>query len=372
MPFTSHQNGREERRNLVIAAYPAFKNRHTNEFQFLLYSEMQTLGHSVREFDVQLRTPRRPDIIHLHWPEGLVLHASLLKTLIRITVFFLALMVYRFYGSKVVWTIHNLRSHETYHPRVERWFWNRLYRFLDGWVALSRSTLAEADRNLILRRLPREVIPHGLYPVDPNLSGPRRALSHHFGLPEEMRTFLVFGRIRVYKQIPALMDLWRGSRPDGAVLVIAGDGDPAEVEKIRRLTGESGGAIVFINSTLSARERDDLFHMSTGVIIPYGEILNTGVAFLALAHGRPCLAPRIGALEELAAELPDSQLHFFRPPLAGGDLERFLGACSQGNSPVLSDRFSWRNAAERHEDFFSTLLGLTQYGRPARDPSPRG
>ena len=51
-------------------------------------------------------------------------------------------------GTKIVWTVHNLASHERRYPRLEKWFWRAFLRRLDGFITLSESGLSKRARKI--------------------------------------------------------------------------------------------------------------------------------------------------------------------------------------------------------------------------------
>ena len=53
-------------------------------------------------------------------------------------------------GLKVIWTVHNLTSHEHRYPRLEAWFWKAFLRRVNGYISLS-----ETGREVALERFPQ-------------------------------------------------------------------------------------------------------------------------------------------------------------------------------------------------------------------------
>jgi len=58
---------------VIVAAAPAYATRHANPYNALLADALSAAGAEVREFDLRDLVRRRPDIVHLHWPELLFL-----------------------------------------------------------------------------------------------------------------------------------------------------------------------------------------------------------------------------------------------------------------------------------------------------------
>jgi len=152
------------RHPLRVIAWPAFSNRQQNPYNALLYERLAGLGVRVDDFYPQRLLFGRYDIWHLHWPEAILNLPRPWQALPLALIVRFLLRVARARGIKIVWTVHNLRSHEGRYPDAEDKLWRALMRRLDGFIALS-----DVGRELALRRFPTLrhrpsfVIPHGPY-----------------------------------------------------------------------------------------------------------------------------------------------------------------------------------------------------------------
>src|SRR3990170_8640515 len=105
-----------------VLGWPAFRDRR-NPHTALLYSAMQELGATVKEFSVRRLLSGRYHVWHLHWPERYLNRPRAVHAVAR-SLRLLALMdAGRRRGARTVWTVHNLAAHERVHPRWERFFW---------------------------------------------------------------------------------------------------------------------------------------------------------------------------------------------------------------------------------------------------------
>ena len=103
-------------------------------------------------------------IFHLHWPDGALntRHAPLAA--VRIVYLAAKLLYAKVCGAKIVWTIHNLRAHNTAYPRLESLLWRAFVPLVDAAISLSRSGLELARHRFpALAGKPHSVIPHGHY-----------------------------------------------------------------------------------------------------------------------------------------------------------------------------------------------------------------
>jgi glycosyltransferase involved in cell wall biosynthesis len=192
-----------------VIAWPAFINRQQNSYNALLYSELANLGVQVDDFYPQRLIFGRYDVWHIHWPESILNLPRLWQALPLAFVLRFLLRVARARGIKIVWTAHNLRSHEGLYPRVETQLWRALLGQVDGFIALT-----EARRSMALRRFPALrgrpsfVIPHGPYRASypDTLAAEDRA---QLDLPQDAPIFVALGQIRPYKNLPHLIRTFR-------------------------------------------------------------------------------------------------------------------------------------------------------------------
>ncbi|HEX4782849.1 MAG TPA: glycosyltransferase, partial [Candidatus Sulfotelmatobacter sp.] len=208
-------------------------------------------------------------------------------------------------GTKIVWTVHNLGSHERRYPGIEKWFWRAFLQRLDGFITLSESGLQSArERFPELRSLPGSVVPHGHYrgeyPDDK-----RTDCRQRLGIPTNAKVVLFFGWIREYKNVPGLIAAFRGLNNPDAALCLAGREFPKSgASKSGGSVREQAGSDARIHMHLRHVPNEEVqtfFRAADLVVLPYREILNSGTALLALSFNRPVLVPNKGAMAELQA-----------------------------------------------------------------------
>ncbi len=161
------------RRPLVVEAEPAFRTAHANPYNARLYSTMAGDGCRVRDLSY-LRLFTRPiDVVHLHWPELTFLTGRPWRVLARMVLFRAGLRVARWRNrTKVVWTVHNVASHERRAtPRLRAMHRRLLVEEVDGLLSLTAGGLAAArEAYPELAAVPGAVTPHGHYRDDYDFS----------------------------------------------------------------------------------------------------------------------------------------------------------------------------------------------------------
>jgi glycosyltransferase involved in cell wall biosynthesis len=236
--------------------------------------KLSRLGGVIRTF--------QPDVIHVHDPLGKV-----------DGLYFRYLRPRR---TRLCYTVHWLGSPST----VRRWFQVTRHRGADALFVHS------AEGAALLREegiRPGKIweVPHGnfLHLCGPLL--PPDAARRRIGLPPEARALLFFGAIEARKGLDALIEafglLTRG-HPD-LWMVVAGppredlDAYKAQIERL----GLSG-RVVFDARYVSFAELPAYFGASDVVVLPYRQIVQSGVLQLAYGFSRPVVVSNIGGIAQ--------------------------------------------------------------------------
>ena len=285
-----------------VLASPAFKNRRTNPYNAALYTELAQGGTVVGEWTKPRLLGERWDVVHLHWPDG-VLNSRHAPTAAARAAYLVAQLLFaKARGARIVWTVHNLQAHNTSHPRVEHALWRAFVPLVDAAISLSRSGRELAcARFPALARKAHFVVPHGHYRGCYKNECSRTEARARLGLPPDTPVVGFVGQIKPYKNVPALLRAFL-DRPDetsAASLLIAGrPGDAALAADLASLAaGRPDVALRF--GHIADDEMQVMLNACDLAVFPYREILNSGSAILALSFHRPVLVPAKGAMAEL-------------------------------------------------------------------------
>lgn len=334
---------------LRVLAWPAFRNRRRNPYNALLYDALQRLGAEVEEFSPGRLLAGRFDVWHLHWPDSHLRERRRALARLRLHALLRLMDVARLRGIRVVWTVHNLRSHEARHPALERWFWPEFTRRLDAFIGLSAAGLAAARAAFpALAGKPGYVVPHGHYRgVYPNVLG-RDEARRRLGIDAGAGVVAFVGQVRPYKNVPALVRAFR--ELDGADLALLVAGKPSDAEAARVTEAAAGDARV--HCRLEFIPDDDLqlyLNAADLVALPYREVLNSGSALLALSFDRPVLVPDRGAMAELRRAVGEAWVRTYKGALTARELAAAL-AWARAPRPAARaplDALAWPAVAAR-------------------------
>lgn len=252
------------------------------------------------------------DVLHVHWPD-LPLASRYLPLAVSRSAELVAWVTRaRTRGAKVVWTVHNARSHEGWYPRLERqlfsWFTNRV----DAITSLSETGLRAArELHPALRGLPQAVTPHGPFDVAYGDVPPRVEGRSRYGLPTDADVVLHFGHLRPYKGSMELAEAFRRLPGDGRRLIIAGRARPAQMENALSDAVARDPRIVRLPGRIPDQDVPLLLAAADVLVLPYRRILHSGAAILGLSYGCPVVAPALGALPELARSQPPGWVRLY-------------------------------------------------------------
>ncbi|TVM36072.1 hypothetical protein DQK91_05360 [Oceanidesulfovibrio marinus] len=277
-----------------------------NPYQTLLYGNILLAGPGDIDKALQLQQRENSDIatiFHLHWTAPIFEHAGNDSQMVRrlMNEFIEKVEAFIQAGGDLVWTIHNVITHESLHRELEEQFSARLAELA------TRVILHTTDSQEILARyfqLPAQkvtIAPHGnyihSYPVDCSPLEARKSLQ----IPEDATVFLFFGQVRRYKGVRHLIRAFKTisqSNPN-IWLIIVGRVLPDDFR--REITALCTEAPRIITELEFIHDQDvqRYFLASDFAVLPFRQILNSGSALLSLSFARPVIAPRLGVLRSL-------------------------------------------------------------------------
>ena len=351
------------RRALRVIASPAFSNETLNPYNAMLYRHLEAIGLEIQEFSTIALTFRQVDIWHVHWPEFWLTGPNVRIRLVRAASFLAKLLIARARRVRVILTVHNLKPHDWTMDRVPKFAYEALLRSLSAFVSLSHSARKAAEaQHPILRKIPGFVVPHGHYRgVYPDTVGPfesRRA----FALPPTAKTYLFFGLIRPYKNLPALIEVFNAIRDQQSHLLIAGYApDPSYGDEIIAKAKRNSRIRCEINF-VSAERVQEFMRAADVVVLPYEDVLNSGTALLSLSFQRPVVVPDLGSMGELQALFGKDWVHTYRGHLTHAvltsamDCARNLDASKLRRLEQSIEALAWPRIAELTAQAYLAVL----------------
>ncbi|MEM9806505.1 MAG: glycosyltransferase [Cyanobacteria bacterium P01_D01_bin.56] len=348
------------RTNLKIAAWPAYSYREKNPYTSLLYEAIEEGGEvQISEFKVRQALAQPYDLLHVHWPDIVLKGVPIWKAYVYVIKLFLVFSWLKLRGTKLIWTIHNLKSHEQNFPLLEHWFMSWFIDCVDGVIALSRPALmAAVECYPKLHCKPSVVTPHGHY---------KTIYPNHINQVESRKTFnlqetgdfvcLFLGQIRTYKNVPHLIHCFRSLNQENIRLIVAGKPDS---ETLKQCLIEAAGGDRRIQLNLEFIPDQDVQRFMNAadlVVLPYQEILNSGSAVLALSFNKPLLVPDRGSFIDLKASVGQDWLLTYTGELTATDLEQAVQwATGKNRSTAPLSNLEWDTIAQQTIQFYRQVL----------------
>jgi glycosyltransferase involved in cell wall biosynthesis len=291
----------------VIEVYYSPDYSQSNPYQRLLGEALEAEGVAVtpvRRHDVFMPVAAAdgglPDVLHLHWIDTFVVGRHWSITLAKGLVFLVQLTVLSLVGVRLVWTVHNVLQHDPRTPRTETVVRHLLARLVDGMIVHCRGATETVVRAYHLPDRYRgrmHVVPHGHYldAYDDDVS--RETARDDLGLDSDDEfVFLFFGRICAYKNVPALVEAFRGLAGETLRLFVVGNPQEPDVGRAVR-EAAAGDERVRLDLEFIPTERIQVYmNAADVVVIPFEDVLTSGSAIAAMSFGRAVLVPNAGCV----------------------------------------------------------------------------
>lgn len=340
--------------NLKIIARPAFRTCTGNPYNYLLYTHMWKNGVVVEEFTILKVLFGKYQIFHIHWPEFFLTDKFLLRGISKSIGMLLLIDWMKSRGTKVVWTVHNIVSHENYYPRVESIFWRIFIKKVDAAInltAVSDALLLVKFPDLINR--PRRVIPHGHYKEIYENTYTQTESRKSLGVPLDAKVFLFFGAIRSYKNVPALIDSFNDLDYKDSYLIIAGGTNDKRIMADILERRKGNGHIILRIEHIPQNEVQVFFNASDLVVLPFSEVLNSGSALLALSFNKPILVPDVPTMSDLQSKVGTNFVHLYQGKLDSIILSGAMNSalCNKEQKVNLDD-FDWDLISEETVELY--------------------
>jgi len=255
--------------------------------------DVEVVGSPWRFFVAALHS--RPDVLHLHWVHPHSRNASL--TLVKFCLVQAAIWLFAMRGVRIVWTIHNLESHEKRYLRLDRLNSRLVARQVDAALVHARPQIELVCSALDLPPSKVHHVPHGNYvgcvpdPVPRPHGGPARITTH----------FLYFGLIRPYKGVLELIEAFRHLQ-GAVVLTVAGRPQGDGMKEAVESAAKTDPRIRLRLEYLTEEELAALIAECDVVVLPFTEIFTSGSLVMAITCAKPVIVPDSASLREYVDE----------------------------------------------------------------------
>lgn len=296
----------------------------------------------------------RPAIFHILWNNKF-------QTFDRT----LLMLYYRLCGKKICITAHNVNQakRDGRDSLVNRLTLRVQYRLANHIFVHTQKMKDELSSDFGVRHDAITVIRHPINDVFPDTDLTPSQARCRLAIDDQEKVILFLGRITTYKGLEYLLEAFKllASRDGRYRLVIAGEikkgSGEAYLQKLRAIIERDGtGARILQRIEHIPDEDMELYLKAADVLVlPYKDIFQSGVLFLAYTFGLPVIATDIGSFRE---EIVEGKTGFICKPADpqdmaqvienyfASDLYRYLDAARIELRQYARDNHSWEAVAQ--------------------------
>jgi len=305
----------------------------------------------------------RPPILHILWNNKIEL-------IDRVVL----MLYYRLLGKRIVFTAHNVNAakRDGRDNLLNRLSLKFQYWMSDHIFVHTERMKLELLKDFDIPESKVTIIPFGINNTIPTSEMTTLGAKKRMGLSADEKTALFFGQIAPYKGLEYLVAAMAAlvKRNGGLRLIVAGKvkrGRTGYWEQIQREIVSAGikEQVIERIEFIPDDEVELYFKAADVVIVPYVQIFQSGVPFLAYSFGSPVIATDVGSLRDDVVEGKTGFVCKARDPadLAksietyfSSELYRQLETRRQRIQDFANEKYSWTKAGEITRSVYISLL----------------
>ena len=289
----------------------------------------------------------------------------------------LLMLYYKSIGKRVVFTAHNVNAAKR--DSRDSW-WNRLtlkvqYRLTDHIFVHTERMKLELIQDFGVREQAVTVIPFGINNSAPQtLMTPAQA-RRSLGIKQDEKVMLFFGRIKPYKGLEFMVAAFQKVAQQGGAyrLIIVGGAEKdlqVYLSDIQDTIARDPSCRQIIQRTefVPDEETELYFKAADVLVLPYTQVFQSGVLFLAYSFGLPVIAADVGSFRDdiivgktgyLCAPCNAAALAGAIAAYFDSDLFRSLDRRRQEIRDYACARNSWKIVSDKTCEVYAQLLEHT-------------
>ena len=284
-----------------VLALPDY--RKDNPYQHLLATALSDIGVET-QFSVGYKRVLpilravlacKPDVLHLHWPTPYFRGNRGFRRVIYSLSTIFDLTLVRMMGVRLVWTVHNVISHDTPSPRLELTFSRWLSRIADALIVHSADAEQEIISEFNVKQKKVSVIKHGSFSMVYNSVIDHSEAREKLSLPSSGAIVLFFGMVRPYKGVHHLLEAWPmvlAKLPDAYLVIAGATEDASYTDRLQSLMEKTEQARLDLRYV-----PDDEVHLLMSaanlLALPFEKSLTSGSVTLANGFGLPIVTTSV-------------------------------------------------------------------------------
>ena len=293
------------------------------------------------------------------------------------------MLYYKAAGKKIAFTAHNVNQarRDAKDSLLNRATLRIQYRLCDHIFVHTQKMKDELCQDFDVGEKAVTVIRHPINDAFPDTELTPAEAKRHLGLRDDEKAILFFGRIRPYKGIEHLLDAFRLLSADEQAkyrLIVAGEPKKGSEEYLNEIQQTvkrdfDQGQVILKIQFIPDKEMEVHFKGADVLVLPYKEIFQSGVLFLAYSFGLPVVATDVGSFRE---EIVEGSTGFLCKPgdpaeLAkaietyfASDLFKNLTVRRQELKDYANANHSWHAVAELTRNAYTKMSGRNRIMKP--------
>lgn len=251
------------------------------DIKLILYSMLKVISH-------------KNVIFHFNWLEDNAARKGLLAR-IKCELLLIFFKIFGLCGGKLVWTMHNARSHNE-DNRYQEYFIKRMLKYISLVVVHCSESIEILQLNYGYSEKKILFVPHGNYcSVIKQYPSEKNKNYNKFRI-------LYFGSISYYKGVEKLIKAFNCDfLNENAELVICGKVNDTLLEDRIRLCARQNVNIKLDLRYISNEELGAYISSCDAIVLPYEKesMQNSGSAILAISCGKPIIIPVFGYIKDI-------------------------------------------------------------------------
>jgi D-inositol-3-phosphate glycosyltransferase len=289
------------------------------------------------------------------------------------------MLYYKVLGKKIALTAHNVNQarRDAKDSLLNRTTLKIQYQLCDHIFVHTQKMKDELCQDFDVAENAITVIRHPVNDAFPDTELKPAEAKRRLGLRADEKAILFFGRIRPYKGIEYLLDAFRLLSTDEQAnyrLIVAGEpkkGSEDYLDEIQQSVDRNfkQGQVILRIQFIPDEEMETYLKGADVLVLPYKEIFQSGVLFLAYSFGLPVVATDVGSFRE---EIVEGSTGFLSKPgdpaeLAkaietyfASDLFKSLKVRRQEIKDYANANHSWHAVAALTCNAYAKMLGRNQ------------
>ncbi|MFX1391953.1 MAG: glycosyltransferase family 4 protein [Promethearchaeota archaeon] len=340
---------------------------------------LELLGHSLNNEGYNIIFPKKEyfyfsmirncikvqsKIIHIHW----IGHYSgfgeknYRLRILKLLIFVIDIFFLKISRKRIVWTIHNLYSHNSYNAFIEKIFRKFISRKVDSIICHCNQAKIKILNEFKVKDKKITVIPQGSYIKCYKNIKSKAESRELLNLNINEFIFLFFGRIKPYKGLISLIKNFRNLKINKNVnLLIVGEPKDLKLKKQIQYLVKNSKNIIVKFEYIPDDEIQIYMNAADIIVLPYKQILNSGEILVAMGFAKPIIAPKIGCIIDLI----DEKGSFLYNPLENNSLTKALEKAIKSKDKLeemgvynfsLINNLKWSEIGKNHRKIYDRLL----------------